>query len=214
MALIDGLLAELEHEVEATERLLACVPAERFDWQPRPGVRTLGELAHHVATLPGAVAEFVAVQTPAQAAGDGPASSAARLLPALAESLAIARRLLAGLDDAALLAPWRLMHGERELFALPRGALLHTLILHNWVQQRAELESYLRALGERVPHGNDVVAELNPFDISEPVMVIGSVRHVLDAATRTSVDGGLGPARVARLQAPERKRSSCVASSL
>ncbi len=51
MALIDGLLQELEQEAETTRRVLERVPDDRLAWRPHPKARTLGELALHVAML-------------------------------------------------------------------------------------------------------------------------------------------------------------------
>ncbi|HKY45098.1 MAG TPA: hypothetical protein VJM50_18550, partial [Pyrinomonadaceae bacterium] len=66
MALIDTMLQELEEEAKTTRRVLERVP-EQLDWRPHQKARTLGELAMHVAIVPGAVAEFVAAPSPAQA---------------------------------------------------------------------------------------------------------------------------------------------------
>lgn len=66
MALIDGLLRELEEEAQTTRRVLERVPDNRLAWRPHEKARTLGELALHVANVPGGVAE-IAVQSPVQA---------------------------------------------------------------------------------------------------------------------------------------------------
>jgi hypothetical protein len=57
------------------------------------------------------------MQSPVQAPQitDPSPKSASELLPALDQSLARARELLGGMEDATLLATWRLMRGEREL---------------------------------------------------------------------------------------------------
>ena len=56
MAIIDGMLQELEHEAQTTRRVLERVPDEQLTWRPHAKARTLGELALHVATVPGGVA--------------------------------------------------------------------------------------------------------------------------------------------------------------
>ena len=117
MALIDGMLQELEQEAQTTRRVLERVPENHLTWRPHEKSRTLGELALHVATVPGGVAELVATQSPAQAPRftDPSPKSASELIPALDESIAKAKRVLGGMDDAALMATWRLMNGDREL---------------------------------------------------------------------------------------------------
>ena len=66
MALIDGLLQELEQEAQTTRRVLERVPEHKLTWRPHDKARTLGELALHVAMVPGAVAALVASPSPAQ----------------------------------------------------------------------------------------------------------------------------------------------------
>jgi len=103
MPLIDGLLQELEQEAQTTRRVLERVPADRLAWRPHARARTLGELALHVAQVPGGVAMLVASPSPAQAPGfvDPAPKSAAELLPALDWAIAKAKEVLGGLDDAS-----------------------------------------------------------------------------------------------------------------
>src|SRR5918992_4726280 len=103
MALIDGLLKELEEEAIATRRVLERVPDNQLAWRPHQKARTLGELALHVATVPGGVAEFVASPSPAQAPQftDPSPRNASDLIPALEESITKAKAALARLDDAS-----------------------------------------------------------------------------------------------------------------
>ena len=51
MALIDGLLLELEQEAHTTRRVLERVPDNQLSWRPHEKARTLGELALHVAIV-------------------------------------------------------------------------------------------------------------------------------------------------------------------
>jgi uncharacterized damage-inducible protein DinB len=63
MKMIDGLLAELEQEAETTRRVLERIPQAHLSWKPHPKSMSLGQLALHVATVPGNVAEFAALDT-------------------------------------------------------------------------------------------------------------------------------------------------------
>ena len=107
MALIDGMLQELEDEARSTRRVLERVPEGRLGWRPHEKSRTLGQLAWHIAVVPGAVAEFVASPSPAQAPEFGPdptPAKSAELIAALDQSIAKARKILGGMDDATLTA--------------------------------------------------------------------------------------------------------------
>ena len=61
MTIADGLIAELEQEAQATRRVLERIPEEHLAWRPHPKSMSLGQLALHVATLPGGVAELAAI---------------------------------------------------------------------------------------------------------------------------------------------------------
>ena len=52
MTFIESLQAELEKEAITTRKMLALVPADKFEWQPHPKSMTLKRLATHVAELP------------------------------------------------------------------------------------------------------------------------------------------------------------------
>ena len=164
MAIIDGLLQELEQEAQTTRRVLERVPGGQLGWRPHEKARTLGQLAFHVANVPGAIAEL-AVKSPVEAPDvpDEDLASIAELLPALDRSVAKARRALGGMDDAALAETWRLMRGEREILAMPRAALLRNAMLNHWYHHRGQLSTYLRALGQPVPSIYGPSADENPF---------------------------------------------------
>jgi uncharacterized damage-inducible protein DinB len=165
MALINGLLQELEQEAQTTRRVLERVPDNQLSWRPHEKARTLGQLALHVAMVPGGVAEFVASPSPVQVPRfiDSSAESASMLIPALDESIAKARRALVGMDDAAVLETWRLMQGDRELFTVPRISMLRSVMLNHWYHHRGQLTVYLRALGVPVPSIYGPSADENPF---------------------------------------------------
>ena len=165
MALVDGMLQELEQETQTTRRVLERVPNDQLAWRPHAKARTLGELALHVAMVPGGVAELVASPSPAEAPTftDPSPTSASELIPALDESIAKAKTVLVGMDDAALMATWRLMQGDRELLAVPRVAMLRSVMLNHWYHHRGQLTVYLRELGVPIPSIYGPSADENPF---------------------------------------------------
>lgn len=146
------LLQELEQESGSTRRVLERVPESRLDWKPHAKSMTLGELAMHVANLPGAIAEISTrdfdVKTPIPRPS---ARSVAELLAALDRSLARARTVLASMGDAALAAPWRAMNGDQVVWSQPRGQFLRSVMLNHWYHHRGQLTVYLRQTGALVP---------------------------------------------------------------
>ena len=165
MALIDGMLQELDEEAKTTRRVLERVPDNQLTWRPHEKARTLGELALHVAMVPGAVAELVASPSPAQIPDftEPSLKSASELIPILDQSIAKAKKVLGGVGDATLLETWRLMQGEREIFAVPRVALLRSIMLNHWYHHRGQLTVYLRELDVPIPSIYGPSADENPF---------------------------------------------------
>lgn len=172
MSLAEMMLQELEQEAATTRRVLERVPGDQLAWRPHPRSFSLGQLALHVATAPGAIAEM-ATRSPYQVPQFSQASpaSAAELLQALDESLDKARRVLRSLDDAAMGGLWRLVDGEREMMALPVGALLRSLMLNHWYHHRGQLSVYLRQVGAPVPSIYGPSADENPFQMPQAVPV-------------------------------------------
>ena len=164
MSMIRALLQELEQEAAVTRRVIERVPADRLTWKPHDKSMSLGQLALHVATVPGAIAEL-AGQSPFQLPGFNQPSpaSAAEILPAFEESIAKARRILAGMDDAALAKTWTAFRGDREVMAIPVGALLRSIMLNHWYHHRGQLSVYLRQVGAQVPSIYGPSADENPF---------------------------------------------------
>ena len=165
MPVIDGMLQELDQEAATTRRVLERVPNEHLTWRPHEKARTLGELALHVATVPGAVAELVAAQSPVQAPQfkDPQPQNASELVPTLDDSIAKARKALGGMSDSDLMSTWRMMLGEREIFAIPRIAMLRTVMLNHWYHHRGQLSVYLRQLDVPIPSIYGPSADENPF---------------------------------------------------
>jgi len=153
MKIIDGLLAELEQEAQTTRRVLERIPQACLSWRPHPKSMSLGQLALHVATVPGNVAELAAMDIRAEPSTfvQPEADTASELVPALAESVAKARKMLGGFDDARMGAMWRLQSGGRDILAMPRAAFVRAIMLNHWYHHRGQLLVYLRLLNESVP---------------------------------------------------------------
>ena len=58
---------------------------------------------------------------------------------------------------------WRMMDGEREVFALPRVSLLRSIMLNHWYHHRGQLTVYLRELDIPIPSIYGPSADENPF---------------------------------------------------
>src|SRR5262245_8693346 len=165
MRIIDGLLAELEQEAATTRRVLERIPQEHLSWRPHPRSMSLGQLALHVATVPGNVAELAAVDTIQEPPSfvQPEAATTSELVPSLAASVARAQRALGGLDDTRMSATWRLQSAGKDLIAMPRFAFLRAIMLNHWYHHRGQLLVYLRLLNQPVPSVYGPTADENPF---------------------------------------------------
>jgi uncharacterized damage-inducible protein DinB len=153
MLTVGDLTQELEQEAEATRRVLERVPEAKLQWKPHPKSMTLGQLAMHVANLPGAIAEIATrpsfdVKTPVPRPD---AANTREVLATFEESLRRARSHLGSMTDAELASPWRMMKGEQELWSMPRGAFLRSVMLNHWYHHRGQLTVYLRQTGALLP---------------------------------------------------------------
>jgi uncharacterized damage-inducible protein DinB len=161
-----ALAAEIRNEAQATRRVLERVPEDRLEWRPHPKSMSLGELAQHIASLPGAISRL--------AAGEGvdaskirfapdPAVNTAALLAKHDESIEAASAFLSGLSDEAAMAPWRMTRGEREVFTLPRVGVMRVLACNHLYHHRGQLTVYLRLLDLPVPAVYGRSADEDPF---------------------------------------------------
>jgi uncharacterized damage-inducible protein DinB len=164
MPIAQGFLQELEQEAQTTRRVLERVPDAHLDWRPHPKSYSLGQLALHVAQIPGGVATL-AMQSPATPPPfvQERVARSADLLPALQASVETARSTLAGVSDAQMQETWRLVAGDRELMAMPRVAFLRAVMLNHWYHHRGQLVVYLRQLNVPIPSVYGPSADENPF---------------------------------------------------
>jgi uncharacterized damage-inducible protein DinB len=129
---------------------------------------SLGQLALHIATVPGNVAQMVAQPSMQRPAFVQPAATqASELLPALENSIKQARTALGAMDDATITATWRVLEGEHEIMAMPRVAALRAIMLNHWYHHRGQLSVYLRQLNVPVPSIYGPSADENPFAITQ-----------------------------------------------
>jgi uncharacterized damage-inducible protein DinB len=161
-----ALAAELDAEFPITRRVLERVPTDRLAWQPHAKSMTLGQLAHHLAAIPGLIAKFrqsdgldMATRPSSYASGE----STPAILATFDQSIAAMKAALADLEDGEATATWRLTFGDREIFARPRIGVMRTMCLNHMIHHRGELVVYLRLLDVPVPVVYGRSADENPF---------------------------------------------------
>jgi uncharacterized damage-inducible protein DinB len=162
----DSLLNELYQEAAITRRVLECVPEDKLEWRPHPKSMSLGQLAMHVASIPGNLSRLVqATEFDASQANFTPPSpsNVDEVLTAHNESLRTAQDYLGGVDEQTAQESWRLTFKGKEVFTAPRGGVIRSLMLNHWYHHRGQLSVYLRLLDVPVPVIYGRSADENPF---------------------------------------------------
>jgi uncharacterized damage-inducible protein DinB len=152
-SIADSLLTEFEIQAPVTRRFLERLPADKLTWKPHEKSLSAGQLAYHIATVPGSIVRFVE-NNPAQlpATFDFPQPTSCReILNQLEVSIAVARSGLPKFDDEDMSETWRLFAGDRELLAVPRATFLRDIAFSHCYQHRGQFSVYLRLLNIPVP---------------------------------------------------------------
>ena len=167
MSSIEEVIQELKQEAKTTAQLLEIVPEEKLAWKPTPKSMTLGQLALHVATIPGNVSGLVSMDGfDAKTANFTPPQpeSSKEILSAFEESIPKAIGVLSSWDQEKSTSKWTLRKGDQEVFTRPRIGVVRTIMLNHWYHHRGQLTVYLRLLGLSLPVTYGRSADINPFD--------------------------------------------------
>jgi uncharacterized damage-inducible protein DinB len=153
MSIAQSLLAEFETQAPITRRFLERLPEDKLMWKPHDKSMSAGQLAYHLAFVPGGVVRFVQnnpAQAPEFARFPQPASRE-EILKTFEDSIAAVRTLLPKFDDAGMQETWRMVASGREVLAQPRAQFLRDVMLSHWYQHRGQFSVYLRLLNVAVP---------------------------------------------------------------
>jgi uncharacterized damage-inducible protein DinB len=164
--LVAPILDEFRQEALITRRVLERVPSGQLTWKPHEKSMSLGQLAWHVATVPGGISRLV--QQDAFDASQGKfvppqPKSIEEIMGACEQSLRDAEQCLEGMTDQQARAGWRLMLRDKEIFCRPRISVVRSIMLNHWYHHRGRLSVYLRLLDVPVPVIYGRSADENPF---------------------------------------------------
>jgi uncharacterized damage-inducible protein DinB len=161
----EEIIQEIEMESVATRRLIERVPEEKLTWKPHSKSMTLGQLALHVATIPGSVATVgkIGTITAAELIHHAEAKSKAEILEGFDESIAIAKKIISETTPEKLSSIWTVTDGETTLMSLPLQSLYRVLMLNHWYHHRGQLNVYLRLLDIPLSSVYGPSADENPF---------------------------------------------------
>ncbi|HUD99502.1 MAG TPA: DinB family protein [Bryobacteraceae bacterium] len=154
MKITDALLPEFDQEMATTRRTLERVPEDKMDWRPHEKSMTLGQLACHIAELPGFASSAARADSLDFEKGEFKqihATSCRQLLEAFDQTVAEARSAIASIGDEELMKPWVLRRGDVKLFQAPKAAVIRTVMMNHLIHHRGQLSVYLRLTNTPVP---------------------------------------------------------------
>ena len=163
---MEPIAKEIQKEAATTRRVLERVPGDKLAWKPHRKSMTLGQLAIHVATIPGNASKLVQQDgfEVSRANFEPPHPASVReILSALDTSMRAAEEFLDGMSESAAMANWRLTSNGKEVFAMPRIEWMRSVMLNHWYHHRGQLSVYLRLLDVPVPVIYGRSADENPF---------------------------------------------------
>jgi uncharacterized damage-inducible protein DinB len=153
MLIKEWLLAEFDHEIGATRRLLERLPDDRLSWTPHEKSWTAAGLATHLANIP-TWAMPVLDQTSLDLAALPPRRAAlttrSEILQLFDDSAARARDCM-DKTDAEYAALWRLDREGQTMLTVPRLTAFRKFVLNHLIHHRGQLTVYLRLLNVPLP---------------------------------------------------------------
>ena len=165
--MLEPMLNEFREEVAITKRVLERVPVDKLTWKPHRKSMSLGQLALHIASVPGGVAKISQLDEfdVAQGTFDPPQpKSIEEIHGAFDESVRAAEECLGGMTEQKASGNWRLMAHGKQIFSRPRVEILRSIMLNHWYHHRGQLSVYLRLIDVPVPVIYGRSADENPFE--------------------------------------------------
>ena len=157
MPVSEMLVPEFDQEMAMTRRALERVEDEALHWKPHDNSMSLAELTGHIADVPGWVPKTMESPEIDLMPETGPTlepfvpKTYLELLKRFDQNVEQARAALLAASDDDYLAQWTLKARGKEVFSLPRVAVIRTMILNHLVHHRGQLTVYYRLLGIPVP---------------------------------------------------------------
>jgi len=163
---ISPLVQEFREEAAITKRVLDRVPADKLTWKPHVKSMTLGQLAGHIAAIPGRISKLAQQESFDVLQGSfvpPQPNSLDEILGTLDQGVREAEPFLQGLTEESAAGTFRLMKGDRELFRQPRAMIVRSIMLNHWYHHRGQLSVYLRLLDVPLPVIYGRSADTDPF---------------------------------------------------
>jgi uncharacterized damage-inducible protein DinB len=153
MPISQMLLPEFDQEMANTRKLLERVPDGKFDYKPHEKSMTLGRLAGHVAEVPSYATATIRMDKLELTGSEKPfhPTSKKELLESFDKYVVEARQAISTVSDEDLGKIWSLRFGGKDVFSMPRVAVLRSMVMNHLIHHRAQLQVYLRLNNVEIP---------------------------------------------------------------
>ncbi len=147
---MDWFLPEFDHEMAGTRSVIELAPDSLLPWKAHDSLHTIGWNASHLADTLSWIEVTLTdtsfdIDPPGGPKHETPVlDSTSAILESFDTNLAKSRSLFQSVTDEELQVPWTLLQNEKELFTMPRAALIKSLFINHMIHHRAFLVSYLR----------------------------------------------------------------------
>jgi uncharacterized damage-inducible protein DinB len=159
------LFADLDGELATTRRMLERVPNGHDDYRPHEKSRSLGQLATHLALLPGFGMLMLTRDVfdgKAQRPEDPEPASSAERVKLFDDLSAQLRAVLRQMTWDQARSTWTLRLGDNVLLESPRVNVFRTAFITHSAHHRAQVGVYLRLLDVAVPYSYGASADEQP----------------------------------------------------
>jgi uncharacterized damage-inducible protein DinB len=164
--MLEPVLDEFREEAATTKRVFDRIPADKLSWKPHPKSMSLGQLALHIASVPGNFMNRLEAEEFDVSQGNfnpPEPKNKEEINAALDQSTRAMEDYLHRVSEQAALGSWRLMANGKQIFSKPRIVVLRTIMLNHCYHHRGQLSVYLRLLDVPVPVIYGRSADENPF---------------------------------------------------
>ncbi|HEY2348376.1 MAG TPA: DinB family protein [Puia sp.] len=144
---------QLKEEAEITRKMLKIVPDGQYDWKPHPKSMSIGQLATHIAELPGWIPLGINTEVLDFAVGEyKPAQidNNVELLKVFEGNQKQALESLSNTNDEYLQKSWTMRNGEQVYLTLSKEDVIRMAISQT-IHHRAQMGVFLRLLNIPIP---------------------------------------------------------------
>jgi uncharacterized damage-inducible protein DinB len=153
MSIAQTLLPEFDQEMANTRKMLERVPDGKFDYKPHEKSMSLGQLAAHTAEIPSYATATMRAERMDFTGEEKPFLPKTRqeMLDAFDKYVVESREALSKATDEDLAKIWTLTYKGNQIFAMPRSAVLRTMVMSHLIHHRSQLGVYLRLNNVEIP---------------------------------------------------------------